>query len=1159
MLLFLISASMLIRVPTESQLRKLDYPPVEKRTKEGYEVVVDEEQLHIKLLPSEYTIIIEDLDKYFRSRALAYPTWIEVRDSIYSLANNYPSITKLDTVGSPTYEGRLILALKISDNASIDEDEPELLFEGLHHAREWPAIVMPLFIMDTLITGYMNNVPDIKAFVENLEIWFIPCVNPDGYKYSHDDGNPWWRKNRRYFSSSGTYGVDPNRNHWGYPDTAGEGNWGTPHGASNSPSSETYMGPCQVSEAGPQGIVELRKNHEFIASITYHTYSELVLWPFGHTYDEAPDDDLLSWVGTAMANLISCQSSGTYTPQQSSDLYPTVGDETDFAYGYSLFKLGQMTLPYTLEMCASFAPSESNLPQIIHENFDAVYWLLDNAFQIEDSLKRRERVVLGFDSLPDTVPPNFTVSWHPLSWDPEASSYILREFSDLSYEFDGAESSSGFWIMDGFSRVTSSSHSGSYSFYSNNSGGGYTSLMRTKYPFLSPSAVTYWINYDISTNSHFGYFEISEDGRYWYEVCDYAGNSGGWIEESINLRSFCDSVFGDSLATIFYRFRLCASSTSSDIWIDDITNIGIFGTDTVLDTVSVTSFDFDNHPLGEFYLTVRGENDRGWGDWCYPLGFTVFSGNYPPGKPVLISLFDNASIYNQTPALSFVSTDAEGEDIEYRIFWDTDPNFNNPDSSTTNLFASGNTASFTFTTPLSDNEIYFWRVRARDPIGSGYWSSFSNRRSFSIDTLLPDNTVSWVQRKNVQFSQNTLEGTKIEGDSVILIPGGVEQDTILLEGFEGGWPPSDWTVFKFGTSTRQWEQSSDYAYSGTYSAKVHYDGSDTVDTWLVTKRVDLSSASSCTLSFYQRGNYVTNWYEYWGLFASTSSQTDTSTFTEVVEVGPGIEDAWQEKIVDLSQYCGEDTLYLAFRYKEYNGTDWWVDDITLMVPNPGATDSGRITSIPVVYNWLIEGYDRFTYGWGDIFWEKSSSSDSMGIQLEYLSNGVWYKVPDPDIPSNSSGIFTSTKIGTLGISNLDTLVYDTVRIIGLIYAPVSKASSDPALLSWEIGNLERYAGVTEHTDNKPGEFALFKITPNPIHTTAIFRYAIPKEADVKLAIFDVTGRQVVSLVNRHQRPGYYKVEWNGRSEGGKKLASGVYFIRMDANDNQFTRKAVLIR
>jgi hypothetical protein len=599
MLLLLIGASMLIRVPDEAQLRKLNYPAVERRTEEGYEVVVDEYELYTKLTPSEYKVLISDLDE-----------------------NTYPGITKLDTVGPITYEGRPVLALKISDNASIDEDEPEILIEGLHHAREWPAVVMPLFIMDTLITGYMNNVPDIKAFVENLEIWFIPCVNPDGYKYSHDDGNPWWRKNRHYFPSSGTYGVDPNRNYWGYPDTAGEGNWGTPHGASNNPGSETYMGPFQVSESGPRGVVELRSKHEFIASLTYHTYSELVLWPFGYTYDSAPDSDILSWVGTQMANLISCQGSGTYTPQQASDLYPTVGDETDGAYGYSLFKLGQMTLPYTIEMATEFAPPESELHQIIHENFDGVYWLLDHASSLEDSVKNRERVVLEFDTLSDAVFPIFTVSWHPVSWDPEASSYTLREYSDLYYQNDGAETNSGLWIMDDFSRVSSDAHSGTYSFYSNNDNGNeYATLMRTRNPFPSPENFSYWIKYNISTNSDFGYFEISDNGRFWYEVRDYEGSSG-WTQETVDLRSFCDSVFGDSLQEIFYRFRLCVSS-SSEMWVDDIVNIGTFGVDTIIDTVSIDSYNFSSHPLGEFYLSVRGENDRGWGDWCNPIHFTV--------------------------------------------------------------------------------------------------------------------------------------------------------------------------------------------------------------------------------------------------------------------------------------------------------------------------------------------------------------------------------------------------------------------------------------------------------------------------------------------------------------------------------------------------------
>ena len=539
-------------------------------------------------------------------------------------------------------------------------------------------------------------------------------------------------------------------------------------------------------------------------------------------------------------------------------------------------------------------------------------------------------------------------------------------------------------------------------------------------------------------------------------------------------------------------------------------------------------------------------------------GYAIVSGNYPPFKPELISLFGNAAIYIQTPSLSFFTTDNEGENIEYRVYWDTDPNFGTPDSSTTNIFPSGDTVNYTFTSVLLNGETYYWRVQARDPAGSGCWSVMSDRRSFTINTALPVNTASWLQQKGTQFNQNTYNGCQVSGDSIILTPGGETKDTILDEGFESGWPPSGWTVLEVGASSQQWGQATDYKHSGNYSAKVDYDLNSEEDTWLVTEARDLSSCSSCTLAYWQRGHWIPDYYEYWGLWVSTTSQTDTSTFTEVKEVGPGTEDVWEFEEVALSAYCGQSTVYLAFRYKETNGTDWWVDDITVLVPSSGATDSGTVTSIPISYNWLADGYDRLGHGWGEILWEKKDAADSIGIQVEHLSSGVWSLIPDLDIPNNSSGIFTESQVGELVIDNLDTGVYDTLRIIGRFYAPLTKSSTNPALLSWDVGNLG-YTGIEEEVNTIPSRYALYQIKPNPLHSTGILEYAIPEKAEVELSIYDITGRNIITLVDKQQLPGYYQVTWNGRSSDGKELASGVYFIRMNANGKRFTQKAVLIR
>jgi hypothetical protein len=91
-----------------------------------------------------------------------------------------------------------------------------------------------------------------------------------------------------------------------------------------------------------------------------------------------------------------------------------------------------------------------------------------------------------------------------------------------------------------------------------------------------------------------------------------------------------------------------------------------------------------------------------------------------PSKPTLYNLFDYARDFTTTPTLSFASIDNEDDEIQYRVYWDTDPSLGSADSATTGMYSSGETVSYTFSSPLVDGETYYWRARGRDPLGSGY-------------------------------------------------------------------------------------------------------------------------------------------------------------------------------------------------------------------------------------------------------------------------------------------------------------------------------------------------------------------------------------------------------------------------------------------------------
>lgn len=292
-----------------------------------------------------------------------YHTNDEVEQELRALEAAFPDIAKVFDLGE-SVEQRRIWAIKISDNVAAEEGEPEVLFVGGHHAREWIAVDVPLLLAKHLATQYRSD-SAVRNLVDNGEIWVVPLLNPDGHQYSVTNDRL-WRKNRRN-NGDGTFGVDLNRNY--------SFEWGGP-GSSGDTFSETYRGPAAFSEPETQVIRDLASEHDFLAMISYHNYSQLVLFPWGHTTAAAPDQALLSQLATTMADSILDVHGKRYVPQQSSDLYLASGDATDWLYG-------ETRVPsYTIELRPrssrpGFLLPESEIQPTFEENLPAALFLIE--------------------------------------------------------------------------------------------------------------------------------------------------------------------------------------------------------------------------------------------------------------------------------------------------------------------------------------------------------------------------------------------------------------------------------------------------------------------------------------------------------------------------------------------------------------------------------------------------------------------------------------------------------------------------------------------------------------------------------------------------------------------------------------------------------------
>lgn len=281
-----------------------------------------------------------------------YHSAASLEQDLRQLADRRPEVVELRELGR-SVENRPIWALRIGERRGSTR---KLLFLGCHHAREWVAVEVPYRLAEHLVNQADHN--PVQQWLTHGEIWVAPMVNPDGHEYSRTEDRL-WRKNRRP-NPDGSVGVDPNRN-YGYM-------WGTLDVSTSShvPSDETYVGPHAFSEPETRAVRDLLARELFRGVITYHSFSQLILYPWGYTAHPLvdPDDqDLLVTLANQMQKLIDDVHDRTYTPQQSSQLYPTAGDTTDWTYG--IYQIPSFTIelrPQTIAQGGFILPPDQIQP-----------------------------------------------------------------------------------------------------------------------------------------------------------------------------------------------------------------------------------------------------------------------------------------------------------------------------------------------------------------------------------------------------------------------------------------------------------------------------------------------------------------------------------------------------------------------------------------------------------------------------------------------------------------------------------------------------------------------------------------------------------------------------------------------------------------------------
>lgn len=291
-----------------------------------------------------------------------YKTYDEINAEMAAMAAEHPGLVTPFIVGN-SLQGRAVRGIKISSGGSATK--PAVIFNGTQHAREWVSPMTVMFLADQFLTRYATD-QRVRAAVDLVDIHLVPVSNPDGYVYSWTTDR-YWRKNRRNVGG-GCFGVDLNRN-WGYE-------WGG-EGSSGSCSSETYRGAAPFSEPETQILRDyIQGNLRFEAHIDFHSYSQLILYPWGYTSDLPPDAALFDALSAMMADEIAAVHGMSYDYGPSyTTIYPAAGVMPDWTYG------SEGMLGWTIELRDTGATGFELPPEQIiptgQENFDAVLALVE--------------------------------------------------------------------------------------------------------------------------------------------------------------------------------------------------------------------------------------------------------------------------------------------------------------------------------------------------------------------------------------------------------------------------------------------------------------------------------------------------------------------------------------------------------------------------------------------------------------------------------------------------------------------------------------------------------------------------------------------------------------------------------------------------------------
>lgn len=350
-----------------------------------------------------------------------YKNPAEIEAFIKDINVRFPELTEVKSIGK-SLEGRDIWAIKITGTNEEVRTKPVFFVNGMHHAREVMTPEITTDMIDYLTSRYGND-ESVTRWLDSTVVWVVPMFNVDGNNKMWNQDSM-WRKNTR-----NGHGVDINRN---YPSA-----WNTCRGSSGSSWAQDYRGASAGSEPETQAMMNFIASIKPVFSISYHSYSEIVIYPFGCSPKRTPALEAVETIGVEIGKKID------YKPGTSWELlYNVDGGDIDWMYSE------HQVIPYVIEVNSTgegFHPSYSKWrDKTVERNRVGWMHLLDRlqGAGISGKVAQGEYSVIRIARPGDKVPfQNYKIN-------PDGTFHVIMKPGKYDFIFEGSTKTRSFTNID---------------------------------------------------------------------------------------------------------------------------------------------------------------------------------------------------------------------------------------------------------------------------------------------------------------------------------------------------------------------------------------------------------------------------------------------------------------------------------------------------------------------------------------------------------------------------------------------------------------------------------------------------------------------------------------------------------------------------------------